>query len=191
MQRPFFRLIKDDGKLLGEGDGFGAVSRWTSTGIARCFSIARAHAQKDERKDIVHLKNLKIAAAAIGLGLLGSASASAAPVPAASGFAQPGMVVSTSALGSVGSAGQNLATSAVEDVRYRGRHYHRRGGGWVGPAIIAGTAALIIGGSIAQSRAGYRDRWEMCADRFASFSWDDGTYQPFDGPRRVCPYLVR
>lgn len=136
------------------------------------------------------LKNLKIAAVAIGLGVLGSASASAAPAPAMSGVSQSSMIINTSALGSVGSAAQNLATSNVEDVRWRRRHYHR-GGGWLGPAIIAGTAALIIGGSIAQSRASYRDRWEMCADRYRSFSWDDGTYQPYEGPRRICPYLVR
>lgn len=138
------------------------------------------------------LKNLKIAAVALGLGVLGSAAASAAPAPGMAGLSQSSMIINTSALGSVGSAAQNLATSNVEDVRWRRRHYHRhRGGRWLGPAIIAGTAALIIGGSIAQSRASYRDRWEMCADRFVSFSWDDGTYQPYEGPRRVCPYLVR
>lgn len=139
------------------------------------------------------LKNLKIAAVAIGFGMLGSAAASAAPAPGMSGMSQSSMIINTSALGSVGSAAKNLATSNVEDVRWRRRHYHRHrhGGRWLGPAIIAGTAALIIGGSIAQSRAGYRDRWEMCADRYVSFSWDDGTFQPYDGPRRICPYLVR
>lgn len=143
------------------------------------------------------LKNLKIAAVAIGLGVLGSAAASAAPVPAMSGASQSSMIINTSALGSLGSAAQKLDKSNVEDVRWRRRHYHRhryhrhRGGRWLGPAIIAGTAALIIGGSIAQSRAGYRDRWEMCADRYRSFSWDDGTFQPYEGPRQICPYLVR
>ena len=139
------------------------------------------------------LKNLKIAAVAIGFGMLGSAAASAAPAPGMSGMSQSSMIINTSALGSVGSAAKNLATSNVEDVRWRRRHYHRHrhGGRWLGPAIIAGTAALIIGGSIAQSRASYRDRWEMCADRYRSFSWNDGTYQPYEGPRRVCPYLVR
>ncbi len=137
------------------------------------------------------LKQLKIAAVAIGLGVLGSASASAAAAPAMSGVSQSGMVIKTSALGSVGSAAQNLAVSNVEDVRWRRRHSYRGGGRWLGPAIVAGTAALILGGTIAQSRAGYRDRWDMCAQRYVSFSWDDGTYQPYDGPRRVCPYLVR
>lgn len=143
------------------------------------------------------LKNLKIAAVAIGLGVLGSAAASAAPVsaPALSGASQSGMIINTSALGSFGSAAQKLGTSNVEQVRRRGGYYgrrHYRGGGrWVGPAIATGIAALIIGGSIAQSRAGYRDRWEMCADRYRSFSWDDGTFQPYEGPRQVCPYLVR
>ncbi len=141
------------------------------------------------------LKNLKIATVAIGLGVLGSVSASAAPVSAMSGINQSNMIVQTSALGSVGEGARGLAASNVEQVRRRGGYYgrrHYRGGGrWVGPAIATGIAALIIGGSIAESRAGYRDRWEMCADRYQSFSWDDGTFQPYDGPRRVCPYLVR
>ena len=84
---------------------------------------------------------------------------------------------------------------------YRGGRYYGRGwrsgrrwygGRWIGPAIVAGTAALIIGGSIAESRASYGDRWERCADRFRSFRWSDGTYQPYgDNPRRLCPYLRR
>jgi hypothetical protein len=141
----------------------------------------------------VDLKNLKIAAVAIGLGVLGSAAASAAPAPGMSGVSQSSMIINASALGSMGSAAQKLATSDVEDVRWRRRHYHghRGGGRWLGPAIVAGAAALIIGGSIAQSRAGYRDRWEMCADRYVSFSWDDGTFQPYEGPRQICPYLAR
>jgi hypothetical protein len=141
------------------------------------------------------LKSLKIATVAIGLGVLGSVSASAAPVSAMSGITQSNMVTQTSALGSVGEGARSLAVSNVEQVRRRGGYYgrrHYRGGGrWVGPAIATGIAALIIGGTLAESRAGYRDRWEMCADRYQSFSWDDGTYQPYDGPRRVCPYLVR
>lgn len=139
------------------------------------------------------LKSLKIATVAIGLGVLGSVSASAAPVSAMSGIAPSNMITQTSALGSVGEGARGLAVSNVEQVRrgYYGRRYYRGGGRWVGPAIATGIAALIIGGTLAESRAGYRDRWEMCADRYQSFSWDDGTYQPYDGPRRVCPYLVR
>ena len=80
--------------------------------------------------------------------------------------------------------------------RYYGRGWRggRRwyGGRWIGPAIVAGTAALILGGSIAESRSRYGDRWERCADRFRSFRWSDGTYQPYgDNPRRLCPYLRR
>lgn len=83
---------------------------------------------------------------------------------------------------------------------YRNR-YHRRGyrsgrywygGRWIGPAIVAGTAALIIGGSVSSSQARYGDRWERCAARFRSFRWSDGTYQPYgDRPRVLCPYLRR
>jgi hypothetical protein len=144
----------------------------------------------------MRMTNLKIAALAIGVGALGSVPASAAVIPAPSLNAKPSMVINTSALGSMSSAGQHLGQSNVEQVRRRGgyyggrRHYrgYRGGGRWVAPAIIGG---LIIGSTIAQSQAGYRDRWEMCADRYQSFSWSDGTFQPFDGPRRVCPYLVR
>lgn len=57
---------------------------------------------------------------------------------------------------------------------------------------MSGIAALIIGGSIADSKAHYSDRWERCDDRFRSFRWSDGTYQPYGGgPRRLCPYLRR
>lgn len=73
---------------------------------------------------------------------------------------------------------------------YYGRRYRRGwyGGRWWGPSI----AALIIGGSIAASRSGYSDRWDRCNNRFRSFRWSDGTYQPYGGgPRRLCPYLRR
>jgi len=137
---------------------------------------------------------LKTAALAIGLGALGSVPASAAVLPAPSLSPKASLVINTSALGSMSTAGQNMAQSNVEQVRRRGGYYggryHSRGyrsGRWVAPAIIGG---LIIGSTIAQSQAGYRDRWEMCANRYQSFSWSDGTFQPFDGPRRVCPYLV-
>lgn len=73
---------------------------------------------------------------------------------------------------------------------YRGRR--RRGGRWVGPAIGAGIAALIIGGAIASSKERHRDRWERCDDDFRTFRWSDGTYIPYAGsPRVLCPYLRR
>lgn len=90
----------------------------------------------------------------------------------------------------------------VEQVRYRGhgfrgghrhhRHYggRHRGRGWVGPAIIG---SAIIGSAIAASRSGYasgyNSRRQQCADTYRSFDWDSGTYQPFNGPRQLCPYL--
>lgn len=75
----------------------------------------------------------------------------------------------------------------------RGRRggYRRRGRGgrWVGPAIGAGIAA-IIGGSIAASKSRYDDRWERCDNRYRSFRWSDGTFQPYGGGgRKLCPYL--
>jgi hypothetical protein len=74
--------------------------------------------------------------------------------------------------------------------RYYGRRYYR-GGRWYGRRWWGPSVALIIGGSIAASQAGYHDRWERCAARFRSFRWSDGTYQPYVGGRRLCPYLRR
>jgi hypothetical protein len=168
----------------------------------------------------LRMSKFKIVAMAIGLGALSSVSASAAVAPAPSHIPKPSAVVNTSALGIVAQSGQKLATSNVEQVQrrgrsarrdgpsfrdgrsarsrsfrggrsYRGRNY-RRGRSWAGPAIATGIAALIIGGSIAQSQARYGDRWSRCDARFRSFRWSDGTYQPYGGgPRMLCPYLRR
>jgi hypothetical protein len=77
---------------------------------------------------------------------------------------------------------------------YRG--YYRDDPYWrwrdrdVGPAVGAGIAGLIIGGAIAASQRDYRDRWEECDSQYRSFSWSDGTFQPYGGgPRELCPYL--
>lgn len=106
--------------------------------------------------------------------------------------------------GSSMNASPNMAT--VQPAQYRRGYRFRRGPGyrryrggrrwrngrWIGPAIGAGIAALIIGNSIAESRRRYRNRWEECDDRYNSFRWSDGTYQPYGGgPRRLCPYLRR
>ena len=77
---------------------------------------------------------------------------------------------------------------------FRGRRFRRgrRRGRWIGPAIGAGIAAIIIGGAIEASRRNHRSRWELCDEEFRSFRWSDGTYQPYGGgPRRLCPYLRR
>ena len=75
---------------------------------------------------------------------------------------------------------------------WRRRGWRRRGGRWIGPAIGAGIASIIIGGAIEASRRDHRDRWEMCDDRYRSFRWSDGTFQPYGGgPRELCPYLRR
>lgn len=111
-------------------------------------------------------------------------------VPAAPAFAAP-----------YGPASAGKAGTQVELARrgFYGRGYGygprygywrgRRGPGWVGPAIVGGVAALIIGGSIAAARANHYDRWEMCANEFRSFDPRDGSIQPYDGPRTLCPYL--
>ena len=74
--------------------------------------------------------------------------------------------------------------------RGRGGRGRRRRGSGFGAAIGAGIATAIIGGAIASSKRQYSGRWERCDDRFRSFRWSDGTYQPYGGgPRRLCPYL--
>ena len=73
---------------------------------------------------------------------------------------------------------------------YRGPRYGYRSYGyapWIGGAI----ASTIIGGSIAASQSSYGDAWQRCDDRYRSFRWSDGTFQPYgDEPRKLCPYLA-
>jgi len=66
-----------------------------------------------------------------------------------------------------------------------------RGGRWVAPLI----GGALIGAYAYPQYYTYRSVGggggrQLCADRFRSFRWSDGTYQPYgDGPRRLCPYL--
>lgn len=93
-------------------------------------------------------------------------------------------------------------TTNAENVQYRRGYYGRGYGrhGWNrgyrrhygGAGIAAGIAGLIIGGAIANSQTSYRGRWDQCASTYRSFSWNDGTFQPYGGgPRQLCPYLRR
>ncbi len=67
---------------------------------------------------------------------------------------------------------------------YRGRRYG------YGPSVAGAIASAIIGGSIVASQRNYRDAWQRCDDRYNSFRWSDGTFQPYgDEPRKLCPYL--
>jgi len=81
---------------------------------------------------------------------------------------------------------------------YRGGRYYRdrrrdRTGAFIGGAI----AGAIIGGAIANSRnrddrLAFSDaHHEWCFDRYRSYRTSDGTFQPYNGPRRLCdsPYL--
>jgi hypothetical protein len=68
------------------------------------------------------------------------------------------------------------------------RHRHWRG---YGPGVAGAIAGAIIGGTIIASQRDHRDAWQQCDDTYRSFSWSDGTFQPYgDGPRRLCPYLA-
>ena len=70
-----------------------------------------------------------------------------------------------------------------------GRHHRRYRNHGLG---IAGAAAAIIGGAIANSRRSHAGRWERCDERYRTFRWSDGTYIPYVGSSRVlCPYLRR
>lgn len=150
-------------------------------------------------------RNLRMTTASIaaGLALTASTAAWSAPIPKS----RP--VVPASALTAAVTQGQ---TAGVHLVQRRGRGFRRggvrrgwrgnrgwrgrqgwrrgRGGRRFGRALGAGIAALIIGGAIAASKRNYRGRWERCDDRYKSFRWSDGTYQPYGGgPRVLCPYL--
>ncbi len=53
-----------------------------------------------------------------------------------------------------------------------------------------GVAVAVAGGSIAVSKRDHAERWEACDERYRSFRWSDGTFQPYGHrPRQLCPYL--
>lgn len=75
-------------------------------------------------------------------------------------------------------------------------------GAFVAGAIAGAIGAAIIANEAAKAeerrRRYYDDRprhtggnaEDRCADRFRSFRYSDGTYQPYGGgPRELCPYL--
>ncbi len=72
--------------------------------------------------------------------------------------------------------------------RYRSRHRHYRHRDRVGPEDVFG----FIGGILVNEafRAKRRSDFQRCDDRYKTFRWSDGTYQPYgNGPREVCRYL--
>ena len=130
----------------------------------------------------IHMRPLSLLIAAFG------ATAALAASPASAQLAHPG---SATALTSSGDA-------SVEQVRWRGRHYHRghRGGLGVGLGFAAGAiigSALAprpyyYGGSYAYS-PGYRVNADhaYCSQRFRSYDPASGTYMGYDGYRHPCP----
>lgn len=157
---------------------------------------------------MIHSIRAAAIAVAIGTGVAMTPVAQAAVVPAASG----GAAIAKAVAPAPAASGQAQSTTQMLHLAqrrggirrgrrglrrgYRGRRFYRgrrrRGGRWVGPAIGAGIAAIIIGGAIASSKERHRDRWERCDDDFRTFRWSDGTYIPYAGsPRVLCPYLRR
>lgn len=79
------------------------------------------------------------------------------------------------------------------------RHHH---GGAVAGAIFGLAAGAIIAGAASQQRYGnsysstryngyapepWSDEWyAYCASKYRSFDPDSGTFQPYNGPRRLC-----
>lgn len=142
------------------------------------------------------------------------ASAAAFALPATAAPVSPASM--NSAVQAPALAGSHGGGKA-EQVQYRGHHWRggRHGGrywgrgGWrqghwgnrrgygyrqygYGPAIVGGIASAIIGGSIVASQSGYGDAWQRCDNRYNSFRWSDGTFQPYGGgSRQLCPYLSR
>lgn len=117
-----------------------------------------------------------------------------------------------------GFRGRGIRTRGFARGGYRGgyrRNFRRNR--WVGPAIAAGVAGSIFGSTYYRpnyygrnyyrpyyGRSNYyrtrrtyyaprrrgRSAWQRCDNRFRSFRWSDGTYQPYGNvPRRLCPYL--
>jgi hypothetical protein len=81
---------------------------------------------------------------------------------------------------------------------YRGYPYYRPGyrryNGWWYPSAAFALGA-ILGGALAAPSYNYNygyseahHRW--CDARYRSYRWSDGTFQPYNGPRRRCnsPY---
>jgi len=70
--------------------------------------------------------------------------------------------------------------------RHRRRHHDRhdfRPGAAIG-GLIGG---ILLNEAFRDSRGSDLRR---CDNRYRSFRWSDGTFQPYgDGPRRLCPYL--
>ncbi|MEZ5816038.1 MAG: BA14K family protein [Hyphomicrobiaceae bacterium] len=137
-----------------------------------------------------------------------AALVSTQPAAAAAAGALPGL--STLAAGAPATERTVVpSTGTVHLAQYRGRHHWRRGwhhgrrwghGRWghrhrrygYGPSVAGAIASAIIGGTIAASQRDHRDAWQRCDDRYRSFRWSDGTFQPYgDEPRRLCPYLER
>lgn len=83
---------------------------------------------------------------------------------------------------------------------YGGRRYGRRGNG--GAAVAGAIIGLGVGAAIASANqpryyrsapsysGSYAFRspewYDYCASRYRSFDPRSGTYQPYNGPRRVC-----
>lgn len=76
--------------------------------------------------------------------------------------------------------------------RYRYRYprryrYYDNDFGSVAAGIAGALALGIIASSASVSHS--RSDWERCDARYRSFRWSDGTFQPYNGPRKLCPYL--
>lgn len=137
---------------------------------------------------------------AVGIAVLGAQAVTAAPAHA--GALDPSGPVAKGPGGTVELAQWRGHRWHDRDRQWRGHRWHRdrhwRDNRWrhrgdryygYGPGIAAGVAA-IIGGSIAASQRDHGDAWQRCDDRYNSFRWSDGTFQPYgDGPRQLCPYL--
>ena len=71
----------------------------------------------------------------------------------------------------------------------RRRGYRRYNGAWF--PLGAFAAGAIIGGAVADRPVRYGgSHVEWCANRYRSYRAYDNTYQPYNGPRRLCnsPY---
>jgi hypothetical protein len=78
---------------------------------------------------------------------------------------------------------------------YRGHREYRQGykrhsDGWWYPAAAFVAGAIITGAIANQNRASGSAHVDWCYDRYRSYRASDNTFQPYNGPRKLCysPY---
>lgn len=87
-------------------------------------------------------------------------------------------------------AQQDRKHKGIKKHHNRNRHYNRHERHHrdynAGDAIIGIIGGILINDAFRSDR---RSDFERCDERYRSFRWNDGTFQPYYGSRKLCPYL--